>query len=213
MRILFLDIASHNGLLACSTEDEVLVSKRVDHRVRDQELIPVVEAMLKQAKWEYGDLTHISCVIGPGGFTSLRVAVSFTNVLSWALRIPVAGVHLSDVCSARIQNSDLARAHGRVAKLNIKNYVWMHSTKKHEVFVRGFGVYAKKWPEPTHVSIEEFLRQVPEDVSYTGELLPEHVRKEWKSMSLRAIQEVLPAFLSKQLYAKNMLYPWYGRDG
>ena len=104
--ILFIDLASNHGTLACVAEDRTVALHSIDHRIGDHELIPVLEALLKKAKWQYTDLTHIACVTGPGGFTSLRSGVTLANTLSDQLQIPLCGIHLSDVYAARVETCE-----------------------------------------------------------------------------------------------------------
>ena len=124
VKYLFLDIASHQGCIACADDMSTVASVPCTSRIADHDLIALIEQVLKQAAWSYQDLTHIACVVGPGGFTSLRVAVTFTNVLADQLGIPAAGVHLSDLYGARVPHSQ---------------FLWLHSTKKQELFARSFG--------------------------------------------------------------------------
>src|SRR3989338_1021714 len=119
MNVLFLDIASHQGLIACVSDDAVIESMPVDHRIDDAQLIPTIESTLKKAKWDFRDLTNIACVVGPGGFTSLRVAVAAANTIADQLQIPAVGIHLSDVYAARC---------------NGEQCIWFHSTKKDFLF-------------------------------------------------------------------------------
>jgi len=210
MNTLFLNLASQNGLLACVTEQRVIASIALDHRVDDGELITMLEKLLQEARWKFTDLTHVACVTGPGGFMSLRVAVSLANTLVHQLKIPGTGVHLSDLYAARKRDSDLGpRTSG--------NFLWLHSTKKHELFVRGFGEYAKLWPEAIHMQLDEFLLQAPASAQWIGELLPEHeaamTDKRMKPDSLQPIAEVLPFFLEGLTYGPETLEPWYGREG
>ena len=51
MNILFINLASHDGLLACVTEDSVISKRDIDHRIGDHELIPLVEDVIKEAGW------------------------------------------------------------------------------------------------------------------------------------------------------------------
>jgi len=200
MNYLFLDIASHEGIIACANDTSVVASHACTNRLSDHELIPCVEKMLKQANWSYKDFTHIACVIGPGGFTSLRVAVAFANTLSDQLDIPAAGVHLSDLYSARIPNPQ-------------SPILWVHSTKKSELFARTFD--CDPWPEPTHLTLEEFIKQAPKSTQWCGELIEEHAKEiielGGKEVELSDPLDVLPVFLSKLEYNKDPLQPWYGR--
>lgn len=215
MKCLFLDLASHNGLLSCITKDAVIASAPVDHRLGDHELIPVVETLLKDAGWTYQDLTGIACVVGPGGFTSLRVAVAFANTLAWSLKIPSAGVHLSDLYAARF-----ILAGGRLQSAATEgNCLWLHSTKKTELFARGFGSCAQIFPEAVCVSLDDFrsmvgaLHAMP--LRWTGELIPEHQQivedLHMQMMEIEPIEKILPRFLRTPSFKNQTLLPWYGR--
>ena len=115
MNCLFFDIASHCATFAVVSENHVLILKEVDAVVRDDELPILVEGVLQEAALSMQDLTHVACVTGPGGFTSLRVAVTYANVLSDQLDIPLAGLTLADLFSARCSDSSA---------------IWIHSTKR-----------------------------------------------------------------------------------
>jgi tRNA threonylcarbamoyl adenosine modification protein YeaZ len=199
MNCLFLDIASHDGILACSDENSVKSSVDLGSAVDDGRLVTEAENLLKEASWSQEDLTHIACVIGPGGFTSLRIAVSFANAMADFLGLPSSGVHQSDIYHARCE----------------EDVLWVHSTKKQELFVRGFGEYESAWPNPKHVMLDDFLHQLPSNVRWMGELIPEHREmmegKGASSGTLAPLTKVLPEFLSRQTYEKRLISPWYGR--
>lgn len=254
VRILYIDLASHHGLLACIEEDRVVASEHVDHRIGDHELIPLFERLLGVAGWKPADLTQIACVTGPGGFMSLRVAVAFANTLIHQLRIPGAGVQLSDVYAARCNSSPRFSSfhatsiprplppaeEGEIAFRNSYNNknthspsllerglggevnvtqdaLWLHSTKKHELFVRGSGKFHALWPEATHCTVVDFLARVHSGAQWTGELIPEHEalirEKGMAPVTLRPIEEILPKFLASQTFTAKLLEPWYGRNG
>src|SRR3989338_1305825 len=141
-----------------------------------------------------------------GGFTSLRVAVSFINTLSWALKIPSCGIHVSTLYAAR------APITYTVSPIP---YIWLHSTKKHELFVRGFGDFAAKWPEPILMTIDEALTMIPKDTIWCGELIAEHQDAFRRLLSLPCSLQptlaILPQFLAHQPYSSQILEPWYGR--
>ena len=227
MHTLFLDIASHEGLLACSTEERVLAHRAIDHRIGDHELVPLMEDVLREAGWSYKDLTHLVCVIGPGGFTSLRVGVSCINALSWALKVPVAGIHLSDLYGARVVGACHPSEHLTMTPCeprtgDISSFLWLHSTKRTELFIRGFGDLAKEWLQPMHITIDDLLAKFHSPTTYplqpapyVGELLPEHCSAIGKTgaeaLSLRPLSGILPPFLSSLAYQTQVLQPWYGR--
>lgn len=201
MKILFLDIASRDGLVACVTPENVVSVRRADTKVSDADLPKLLEETWKEAGWTAKDLTHVACGIGPGGFMSLRVGVSSANALAWGLSLPIAGIHLSDLYAARTSEDAL----------------WVHSTKKEEVFVRGFGVYAKEFPEAMHITLSDLDGRLSGPFQFMGELLPEHDAwlrdRDGHSVALHSLEEILPGFLAGQTYDRNTLRPWYGREG
>lgn len=192
MNCLFLDIASHSGLIAISSDSAVIAATEVDHKISDADLISLVEDLLKAAELTYKSLTHIACVIGPGGFTSLRIAVAYANILADQLQIPAAGVHLSDLYTARASD----------------NVYWLHSTKKHELFVKG-----GEFSEPTLVNIEDLSAKIPDGALWMGELIPEHqaALSTLKAADLVETVPILPGVVSGLSYQKELLTPWYGR--
>ncbi|MFA6523784.1 MAG: hypothetical protein WCS85_05460 [Candidatus Peribacteraceae bacterium] len=233
MKTLVIDLASHQGLLTCIDGAKVVSKKEVDHRISDAELMPIFEGVLEAAGWDKRvtlspsaplrtgsvegstrggkrsrfdsaqrdmfAINRIACVIGPGGFTSLRVAVAFGNALSYTLDVPVTGIHLSDLYLAR----EIPSPKNQIP------IVWVHSTKKKELFVREPG------KEPEWLQLEEFLAKISEGVQWMGELIPEHEAEVSKRGGTRAelqtVESILPAFVDALTYEKKTLEPWYGR--
>ncbi|MFH1670538.1 MAG: tRNA (adenosine(37)-N6)-threonylcarbamoyltransferase complex dimerization subunit type 1 TsaB [Patescibacteria group bacterium] len=209
MRCIFLDIASHSGIVAMVREKEVVASREVSTRIRDHELIPLVEGLLEEVEWKYEDLTHVACVVGPGGFTSLRVAVSFANTLIDQLEILGVGIHLSEVYFARDSGSACLPARQGIRNQDV---FWLHATKRDSLFVKG-----GDWNEPTLVTLEEFIEKVSQGAAWMGELLEEQLKalgyKKLEKAEMKPIEEVLPEIISNQKFTSKPLEPWYGREG
>lgn len=210
MRILFCDTASHEGVIACVTDDKVSALESVDRRIDDASLISQVEDLLLSAKWTYRDLTHIACVIGPGGFTSLRTAVALANAMSHELDIPACGIHLSDMYFARIPSSLY-----RIPARQEIRAAWLHSTKRSELFICGLGSLKEKFPEPQLMAVGDLKHVINAGTRWTGELIPEH-REIFAGTGAEEIrpetkEDTLPIFLKAQSYKKQILRPWYGR--
>lgn len=190
MKYLFLDLASRDALVACCDDVSTVASADSSNRIRDHELVPMVETILQKAGWTFNDLDRLACVIGPGGFTSLRVAVTFINVLADQLNIPSAGIHLCDLYGDRV---------GVGSKEDV---LWVHSTKKDQLFVCG-----GQWKEPTLISVDAMPHG-----AWMGELIDAH-REQIGSdpIMLQPVADVLPLFLAQQTYDEAQLAPWYGR--
>lgn len=59
--------------------------------LKSQNLLPLINKILKKNKVSLKDLTGIKVNTGPGSFTGLRVGVSVANALAWVLGILVNG--------------------------------------------------------------------------------------------------------------------------
>jgi tRNA A37 threonylcarbamoyladenosine modification protein TsaB len=137
-------------------------------------------------------------VDGPGGFTSLRVGVATANALSDALGIPSVGIHLSDLYRAKIPTP------------NPEIPMWMHSTKKNELFIR-----ESASDDPQHITLDQLPGYLKKGGGWTGELIPDQraIVEEagMTEAALRSLADVLPDFLTGLEYKKQILHPWYGR--
>lgn len=152
---------------------------------------------------------------------SLRVGLSLANALADSLNIPIAGIHLSDLCATRATHYSLptrSGPEGPSGPRTATHFVWVHSTKQNLLFIRGFGELKKEWPEPILISIEE-LNQKPETknqkpISFVGELIDSQQAalpflKPMKEIA--PLEEILPKLLKNLVYEKKSLLPWYGR--
>ena len=201
---LFLDLASHEKLLALVTDGAATTMLRVNDHTQERALMGTIETLLAQANTSLKDLTRIASVTGPGGFMSVRVGVSIANALAWSLKIPLAGVHLSDIWAIRAQSS----------KPKTQSFVWLHSTKRNLLFIRGFGNYEDVWPEAVTLPIDDATKLLSMDVPYVGELIDEHVRAlpgVKKIDDVAGIDQILPTLLGSLSDGNTPLEPWYGR--
>jgi tRNA A37 threonylcarbamoyladenosine modification protein TsaB len=191
----FVDLASHHGSFAIVSNEKTLAFQSVGHRCNDADLVPIFESLLKVSSITSKDLTHLACVVGPGGFTSLRSAVAFINTLSFVLRLPIASIHLSDWIAARVGTS----------------FTWLHSTKKELVFLRSISDHK----EPTLVELMNLPSHLKEGDTWAGELLPDQRTLVdglgCAEASLTSLEETLPEFLKAQKYLHELVAPWYGR--
>ncbi len=58
---------------------------------KSQNLLPLIEKVLKLEKLTLADLTAIEVNPGPGSFTGVRVGVAVANTLGWVLKLKVNG--------------------------------------------------------------------------------------------------------------------------
>lgn len=93
MKILALETSAKAVSAAVVEDGVVLVSAYqnmgLTHSVT---LMPLVDAMLKNAGLTAQDMGLIAVAAGPGSFTGLRIGVSAAKGLAWALSLPCCGV-------------------------------------------------------------------------------------------------------------------------
>jgi hypothetical protein len=195
------------------TPEKTLSIRTADTKISDTELPELIERTWNDAGWTAKDLTHVACITGPGGFMSLKVGAATANALAWGLGIPMCGIHLSGLYAARAVPPLPKSGRG----VGGEGLLWIHSTKKDELFVRGFGMYASVFPDPVHLTLAAFEGHLSGPFRFMGELIPEHDAwlhaKGGQRAELHPLEDILPSFLGAQTYDMQTVQPWYGREG
>lgn len=93
MPVMGLDTSLQRCSVAIIRGDDVLVDESVGmERGHAEHLAPMAAAALEKAGISIRDLARVGVVIGPGGFTGVRVALSFARGLGVGTGIPIVGV-------------------------------------------------------------------------------------------------------------------------
>ena len=67
-------------------------------------LVPMIDKLLKKAKLRIKDIDCFAVSIGPGSFTGLRIGVTVTKGLAYALKKPIAAVPTLDIIAGNAKN-------------------------------------------------------------------------------------------------------------
>jgi len=90
MLTLTLDTSTHRGTVALSENTTVLEDIFWDKSSSHSEhLVGEIRSLYLRAKKNIADTRLLICGVGPGSFTGLRVALSFSKALAYSLNIPV----------------------------------------------------------------------------------------------------------------------------
>ena len=97
---MLLAIDTSSLVLSCALAEkdrlvaEWTVQKRLTH---SEQLIPHLDAMMKEAGVSKEDITAIAVSIGPGSFTGLRIGCGIAQGLALAAGLPLIGIPTLDV--------------------------------------------------------------------------------------------------------------------
>ena len=69
-------------------------------------LMPMVDAMLKNAELTFGDTDAIAVAAGPGSFTGLRIGIAAVKGLAWAADKPCFGVSTLEAMAQNLAHMD-----------------------------------------------------------------------------------------------------------
>ena len=93
MLILALDSAALSGSVALC-EDGVLIAECTvcTGHTHSETLLPMVEAVLRAAGRQVGDIGLFACTVGPGSFTGVRIGAATVKGLAFGRGVPCIGV-------------------------------------------------------------------------------------------------------------------------
>lgn len=69
-------------------------------------IVVTIKRIIDTLGWKARDIDYLSCGIGPGSFTGVRVGLSVIKGLGWSLNKPVIGVPTLDILAANAQAGD-----------------------------------------------------------------------------------------------------------
>lgn len=84
--------ADHFELLLVKRREDFKRKKVTGKFHHSEKLVPAIAAFLSANKISWDKLKGIGVVVGPGGFTSVRIGVAVANALAYARNLPIVGV-------------------------------------------------------------------------------------------------------------------------
>lgn len=104
MKILAIETSAGPASCAVTENGEILASAVVNTRLtHSQTLLPMVDAMLKNAALSLEDMDVLAVSAGPGSFTGVRIGVAAVKGLAFTSKIPCARV---STLAAMAHNAD-----------------------------------------------------------------------------------------------------------
>ncbi len=104
--ILAIEAAVGGGSVSILRDSEVLGSRVGESGVsRAEELLPIIDELIKETVGDKAKLDLIAVSIGPGSFTGLRIGIATAMGLRAALAIPCVGVSLMQALASVVKSS------------------------------------------------------------------------------------------------------------
>lgn len=106
MKILAVDTSSPICSTAILEDDKIIDEINLDNgRTHSENLMPIISEILSNNNLELSDFDLISCCVGPGSFTGIRIGVATVKAMAEVNQIPLASVTSLETL-ARIDESD-----------------------------------------------------------------------------------------------------------
>ena len=90
MKILAIDTSSRICSVSILEDKNLIIEKHNnDEKTHSQKLMPLIDEIFKESKYELKNIDLLACSLGPGSFTGLRIGISTVKAFSDATKIPV----------------------------------------------------------------------------------------------------------------------------
>ena len=93
MKILAIDTSSEICSVAILEDERVIDEINLDNgRTHSENLMPLIDEILKRNNFLVSDINLLACSVGPGSFTGIRIGVSSIKPIAEVLNLKIASV-------------------------------------------------------------------------------------------------------------------------
>ncbi len=103
MKILAIESSGSSLSIAISENSNIVTEYFYNAgKIHSDVLVPLVEKIIKDAKWKLKDIDKFAVSCGPGSFTGIRVAMSVIKTLAQTLNKPVVSIDTLDILNNQL---------------------------------------------------------------------------------------------------------------
>ena len=106
MNILAFDTVSSSFSIALKSDNSIIETNKENIKNHNSELIPILDDFLKENKLSLDNIDCIVLGIGPGSFTSIRIAFATIKSICYAKNIKIIGVSSLESLYQNIKSFD-----------------------------------------------------------------------------------------------------------
>lgn len=106
MLILSITTSSNNCSVAITQDDNCIKELNISNaKTHSENLMPLIDAILKETNLALTSFDYLACDIGPGSFTGIRIGIATIKAISEIINIPILPVSSLEGLSAVCDNS------------------------------------------------------------------------------------------------------------
>ena len=107
MKILAIDTSSSICSVAILEDDKLIDINEIDDgKTHSENLMPLLDEVLKRNLIDIKDINMIACTVGPGSFTGIRIGVATIKPIAEVLDIKVASVMSLEALARNVENEE-----------------------------------------------------------------------------------------------------------
>lgn len=107
MKILAIDTSSSVCSVAILEDDKLIDKNELDDgRTHSENLMPLLDELLKRNSLDIKEINLIACTVGPGSFTGIRIGVATIKPIAEVLNIKVASVMSLEALARNVENKE-----------------------------------------------------------------------------------------------------------
>ncbi len=107
MKNLAIDTSSSICSVAILENDKLIDEENLnDGRTHSENLMPLIDKVLKRNSLDIKDIEMISCCTGPGSFTGIRIGVATIKAMAEVLNIKISSVTSLEILAKNVENSE-----------------------------------------------------------------------------------------------------------
>ena len=107
MKILAVDTSSSICSVAILEDDRLIDKNELDDgRTHSENLMPLLDELLKRNSLDIKNIDLIACTVGPGSFTGIRIGVATIKPIAEVLKIKVAAVMSLEALARNVENKE-----------------------------------------------------------------------------------------------------------
>lgn len=107
MKILAIDTSSEICSVALLENDNLIDEINLDNgRTHSENLMPILDELVKRNNLSLNEINLISCSVGPGSFTGIRIGVASIKPIAEVLNIKVASVTSLETLAKNVENGN-----------------------------------------------------------------------------------------------------------